>query len=371
MGSARSFLDDRAVEIADGDTAVPFGYDELERVAREELPERVIEHIFASPGGGATRRANRRFDGWEIVPRVFRDVSDCSLETELFGEPAPAPVMLSPIGGQEIYHEEAELASARAAAALSVPFALSTAASRSIETVADTMGEAPRLFQLYWTEDWDVTASLVERAETNGYRGILVTVDFQTRRWIPEDIADPITIPDGPPVNLATDPVYAPGDGDSPWDLTTTWEDLAFLREQTDLPIYLKGIVHPADARLAVAHGVDGIVVSNHGARQTDGTIGTIEALPGIVEAVDGDLPVLLDSGVRWGADAFKALALGAEGVFVGRRYLLGLALSGERGVYETVHNLLAELESLVGLAGYRGVDELDRDVLRRADPPR
>ncbi len=371
MGPARSFLDDRAAEIAEGDPAVPFGYAELERAAREELPDRVVEHIFASPGSGATRQANRRFDDWKLVPRVFRDVSDCSLETELFGERVPAPVMLSPIGGQETYHEEAELASARAAADLSVPFALSTAASRSIETVADAMGEAPRLFQLYWTEDWDVTASLLERAEANGYRGILVTVDFQTRRWIPEDIADPITIPDGPPVNLATDPVYEPGAADAPWDLTTTWEDLAFLREQTNLPIYLKGIVDPDDAGLAVEHGADGIVVSNHGARQTDGTIGTIEALPGIVEAVDGELPILLDSGVRWGADAFKALALGADGVFVGRRYLLGLALAGERGVYETVHNLLAELESLVGLAGYTSVDELDRSVLHRTDRPR
>ncbi len=366
MGGPGSFLDERTREIREEDSIVPFEYDELEQLAREELPDRVIDHVFASPGSGATRDANRRFDDWSIVPRVFRDVSGCSLETELFGMDVAAPVLCSPIGGQATYHEDGELASARAAAELSIPFSLSTAASHSIEPIAETMGDRPRLFQLYWTADWEVTASLLERAASHGYGGIMVTVDFQARRWIPADIVDPITLTDGPPVNLATDPVYEHEERDGLFDLSVSWEDLSFLREHTDLPIYLKGIVHPADARLAVEHGADGIVVSNHGGRQTDGTIGAIEALPDVIEAVDGEVPILLDSGVRWAADTFKALALGAEGVFVGRRYLLGLALAGERGAYETMHNLLAELESLVALSGCTSVDEIDRSLLRR-----
>lgn len=357
-----SFLARRSAELRENGWTVPFGYEDLEREASESLPRRALENIHATPGLGATARANRQFDRWEIVPRVFRDVTECSLETELFGQQVPAPIALAPIGRQAIYHPDGERASARAAASLSVPFALSTVSSVSIETVAEEIGDAPRIFQLYWTEDWDLTAELLERAERAGYAAILVTVDFQARRWIPENIADS----EAPEFGTANANFAGNPEEDPAWDKTVTWADLSFLREHTDLPIYLKGIVHPEDARLAVEHGADGIVVSNHGARQTDGSIGTIGALPDVVDAVDGRLPVLFDSGIRCGADVFKALALGADGVFLGRPYLLGLALAGERGVYETVHNYLAELESIVGLAGYTSVDAIDRDVLRR-----
>ncbi len=363
-------MEGRVEEIRSGGATVPFGFEALRAAAREALPDRLFRHVRATPGSGSTAAANRGFDAWAIVPRTFRDVSDCTLGTELFGEQLPSPVMLAPIGRQAVYHPAGETATARAAGRLSVPFALSTVAARSIESVADTMGASPRVFQLYWPQDWEVAASLLERAEEAGYRGILLTVDFQGRRWVPEDVIDEAAPEFGAPLaNFRSDPVadYPPdGTGDPPWDRTASWEDLSALQDRTDLPIYLKGIVHPDDAARAVDHGADGIVVSNHGARQADGAIGAIRALPAVVEAVDGRCPVLFDSGIRHAADAFKALALGADGVFLGRPYLYGLIVNGETGVYETVHNFLAALESLVGMAGCRGLDEVDRGMLRK-----
>lgn len=357
-----SFFDRRATELRDREQSVPSSFEDLKQAAREELSTRAFDHLFATPGAGSTSRANRRFDRWEIVPRVFRDVTECSLETHLFGSTVSAPVAMAPIGRQAIYHPEAERASAAAGADLGIPFALSTVASTSIETVAETMGDAPRVFQLYWAEDADLTTQLVERAERAGYDAILLTVDFQARRWIPEDLADPDAPRFGTEnANFADEPIAEPR-----WDKTVNWDVLPLLNDCTELPVYIKGIVHPDDAALAIEHGADGIVVSNHGARQTDGSIGTIRALPEVVEAVDGTFPVLFDGGIRYGADIFKALALGADGVFVGRPYVLGLATAGYRGVYESMLNLLAEFESIVGLAGCTSIPEIDQGTIWR-----
>lgn len=364
------FFERRVHELETGEPVVPFQYADLEREALEQLPNRLANHVLATPGRGTTYDANRSFDRWQIVPRVFRDVTACTLETELFGQTLPSPMMLAPIGRQCAYHPMGEVASARAAEQLSVPFSVSSVASTPIETVANEMPTTPRLFQLYWPADWDVAGSLLERAEEAGYAGILLTVDFQAGRWVPEDICDPTSPNFGTTnANFATDPVsdYTPEQpGDPTWEKQADWEELAFLQGHTDLPIYLKGIVHPADAERAVASGADGIVVSNHGARQIDGAIGSIEALPRVIETIDGRIPVLFDSGIRSGADIFKALALGADGVMVGRPYLFGLTLAGEQGVYETAHNLLAELESIAGLAGCTAIDEIDRSILRK-----
>jgi len=367
--SADSVFERRKREIRAEGTAVPFDFDALERGAADALPDGSYAFAASAAGRGATRRANASdFERWRIVPRVLRDVADRDLSVDLFGRTLDAPVTLAPIGMQTAYDEAGELASARAAAALNVPFALSTPAGYSIEDVAEAVGDAPRYFQLYWTADRDVAASLVSRAEDAGYDAIHLTVDFQTDRWTPETLADTDTgLSTGRLANLETDPVAVRTGEETEGvgrDESLTWDDLGFIRERTDLPLVVKGIVHPTDARLAVEHGADGIVVSNHGGRQIDGSISTIRALPPIVEAVGDDATILLDGGVRGGADAFKALALGADAVSIGRPYIYGLALAGERGVYEVTHNLLAELDTILGLAGYTDVTEVDGAAL-------
>lgn len=372
-----SFFPRRRTEIVeDGECAVPPTFEALEQTAMDHLDPHVYDHVAGGAGTEDTKRANREaFRRFRIVPRVLRDVTERDLSIRLFGRKLPTPVLLAPIGTQTLYHEEGELASAAAAAALGVPFTLGTAASKSMEKVANVMDDAPRLFQLYWPSDWDITASLVERAEASGYDAIVLTVDSPLPKWRVRNLTNRY---DGwksiPKANLESDPVAADRvesseDGPGPTerlgkDTSITWEDLTFLREHTSLPIVLKGIVHPDDAKLAVRHDVDGVVVSNHGGRQIDGSIASLEALPAVVDAVDGEIPVLFDSGVRNGADAFKAIALGASAVFLGRPYIYGLAVAGERGVSDVVQNVAAELESIVALSGHTSIDEVDRSLL-------
>ncbi|RQG87889.1 alpha-hydroxy-acid oxidizing protein [Natrarchaeobius halalkaliphilus] len=367
--ASESPLERRLREIETERTAVPFDYDELERVALERLPSASASYVAATAGTGETGRANRReFDRWRIVPRVLRDVSDRSLGVDLFEKTLRSPLLLAPIGGQTKYHEDGELASVRAATELGVPFALSTASSYSIEDVAET-DDSNLLFQLYCTSDFDTTVNLLERAERAGYDGILLTVDFQVPRWSPETLSrtnDQLyasslaNLSADSPANSVSDTTADPLARDE----SLSWEDLSALTEATTLPIYLKGITHPEDARLAVEHGMDGVVVSNHGGRQVDGSIAAITALPHVADAVGADVPVLFDSGVRGGADAFKAIALGADAVFLGRPYLYGLTIAGQRGVYEVVHNVLAELDSVVGLSGYDSIANVDRSAI-------
>lgn len=369
-----SFFPRRRTEIVEEETAVPPSFEALERTVRDHLAPEVYDHVAGGAGSEDTKLANREaFRRWQIVPRVLRDVSDRDLSVRLFGREIPAPLLLAPIGTQALYHEEGELASATAAAGVGVPFTLSTAASRSIEAVAERVGDAPRLFQLYWPSDWDVTVSLVERAEAAGYDAIVLTVDSPLPKWRVRNLANRYSgWKEIPKANFESDPVVEartapPRDRSAESlskDASLTWEDLAFLREHTSLPVVLKGILHPDDARNAVDHDVDGIVVSTHGGRQIDGSIASLEALPGVVDAVDGEIPVLFDSGVRSGADAFKAIALGATAVFVGRPYIYGLAIAGERGVSEVVQNIAAELESIVALSGHSSIEEIDRSLL-------
>lgn len=382
---AAGFLRSRRQELADDGASIPLQYDELQRAAEEQLAVGPYAYTAGGAGTESTMRANREgFDRYRIVPRVLRDVSAVELSGELFGQTLPAPVGLAPVGSQRMYHPEGELATARAAAELGVPFALSTWSSTPIEAVAEAMGEAPRMFQLYWVGDWEVSASFARRAEQAGYDAILLTLDAQLPPWMPKPLATGYsTDDDAPKANFLSDPVVAETLGIDPdrWvasdeeaaravkasystDASLTWGDLDFLREQVDLPIVLKGILHPDDAARAVGEGVDGVIVSSHGGRRLDGAISAIEALPSVVEAVDGEVPVLLDSGVRGGADAFKALALGATAVFVGRPYVFGLSVAGQRGVYEAVANVLAELESVVGSAGFGSVGDVGPDAV-------
>ncbi|MEU0469553.1 lactate 2-monooxygenase [Amycolatopsis sp. NPDC006131] len=370
-----------------GGTKPPFTTDpaRLAESAREVMTPEAYGYVAGGAGSGATMDANRAaFDRWKLVPRMLTDATARTTSARVLGSELPAPVLLAPVGVQSIVHPDAELATARAAAALGLPMILSTAASRTIEEVAEASGDGPRWFQLYWPADSDVTASILTRAKKAGYTTLVVTLDTWTLAWRPRDL-DSAYLPFLKGEGLATplsDPAFrallekAPED-DMPsailrWVSLFTgtdhsWDQLPFLREHWDGPIVLKGIQHPDDARRAVDAGMDGIVVSNHGGRQVDGAIGSLEALPPIASAVGDRIEVLFDSGVRTGADILKALALGAQAVLVGRPWVYGLGHAGEDGVRHVLRSLLADLDLTLGLTGHRSVAELGPESLQRS----
>jgi isopentenyl diphosphate isomerase/L-lactate dehydrogenase-like FMN-dependent dehydrogenase len=362
--------------------SIPVDWAELEAAAEAAMDPRAAAYVYATAGTGATMRANRAaFERLRIVPRMLRDVADRDLSVELLGRRLPAPVGLAPIGVHGIVHPDGEVATARAAATVGLPLIASSAATRTIEEIAEAAGEAPRWFQLYWPNDDGLARSLVRRAEAAGYEAIVVTVDTYIPGWKPRDLQQawlPMLEGIGN-VNYLQDPVFRTAlDKPPEEDLgaaighylavyvnpSLTWDDLEKLREWTSLPIVIKGILHADDAREAARRGIDGVIVSNHGGRQVDGAIASLDALPGVVEAAGEDLAVLLDSGVRSGADVFKALALGADAVLLGRPYLWGLALDGERGVEAVLRMLLAEVDLTMALSGQAHVAELSADAL-------
>jgi lactate 2-monooxygenase len=364
---------------------VPVSADALEQKAKEVLERRAYDYVAGAAGGEQTARANREaFYRWRIVPRMLRDVSQRDLSVELLGGQLPAPVLLGPVGVQGIIHSEAELATARAAASLGLPSVLSTLSSRPLEQVAHSCGDGPRWFQLYWTTHPEVTASLLRRAEGSGYAALVVTLDTAILGWRERDLQHPylpFLLGEGL-ANFFTDPVFRslltrPPQEDPEaavrlWggicsNTALTWPDLGFLRRHTRLPILLKGILCAEDAERALENGVDGLIVSNHGGRQVDGAIAALDALPAVVNAVRGRVPVLFDSGIRRGADAMKALALGARAVLLGRLYIWGLAVGGEQGVREALLNFLADLDITLALSGHQSCRELDPGALALA----
>ena len=364
---------------------LPIAWAELEEAARESLDERAIAYIFGGAGSEDTMRANlEAFRRWRIVPRVLRqDLSVRDLSVDLLGTRIPAPVLLAPIGVQTLVHEEGELASARAAAALGLPVITSTASATPLEEIAAANEDGPRWFQLYWPNDDELAGSLIRRAEAAGYTAIVLTVDNYLPGWKPRDLQQAY-LPFLEGVGIAqylSDPVFRSGLEQAPEEdigaavghflgvfanPRLTWERLEWLRGATTLPIVVKGILHPDDAREARERGVDAIVVSNHGGRQIDGAIASLDALPPVLDAVGEGLAVLLDSGIRSGADAFKALALGADAVLVGRPYLWGLALDGQAGVETVLRGLLAELDLTMTLSGFTRASEIDSSALRQ-----
>ncbi len=368
---------------------LPFTYPEWEAAAIEQMDDRAVGYVAGGAGLERTMSANTRaFDRWQFVPRMMRDISHRDTRIELFGHTYPSPILVAPVGVQSIIHDQAELATARAAAGLDVPFIASTASSFPMEEIAEVSGDAPRWFQLYWPSDRNVALSLVERAMRRGYTAVVVTLDTKELAWRPRDLMTAYLpfIHQVGVANWFNDPEFLklldePVE-DNPiaailqWVATfkstaLTWDDLDWLRHQTSLPILVKGIQHPADAKLAVQHGADGIVVSNHGGRQIDGAIGALTALAPCVDAVGPDVPVLFDSGVRSGADVAKAVALGARAVLVGRPWCWGLGLDGEAGVRHVLRSLLAEYELTLGLLGLTRTSELDSGVLiRDGDAP-
>jgi lactate 2-monooxygenase len=362
---------------------LPMAWAELEQRARESLDGRAVAYVFGGAGSEDTMRDNlEAFRRCRIVPRVLRqDLSVRDLSLELLGTGMPAPVLLAPIGVQTLLHDEGELASARAAAALGLTLITSTASATPLEEVAEANGDGPRWYQLYWPNDDDLAASIVRRAEAAGYTAIVLTVDNYVPGWKPRDLQQAY-LPFLEGIGIAqylSDPVFRSGLEKPPEeDLgaavghflgvfanpALTWERLEWLRGTTSLPIVLKGILHPEDAREARERGVDGIIVSNHGGRQIDGAIASLDALPPIVDAVGDDVAVLLDSGIRSGADVFKALALGARAVLLGRPYLWGLALDGQNGVETVLRCVLAELDLTMALSGCTSPAEIDSSLV-------
>jgi L-lactate dehydrogenase (cytochrome) len=363
----------------------PIDFASLEAKAREAMTAEAFGYVAGSAGLERTERANRAaFDNWRIVPRFLRNVGERDLSTTILGTPFPAPIALAPVGVQGIVHPEAELAVARAARSLGIPMVLSTVSSYRMEEVAETLGDSPKWFQLYWPRDGEVAASFLKRAKAAGFSTLVLTLDTFILAWRPRDLVTaflPFLRRLGV-ANYESDPAFVaglPGPAEEHpdasvlhWasmfgDPTKTWDDLRWLRDQWEGPIVLKGVLHPDDAVTAADAGIDGVVVSNHGGRQIDGEIASLEALPAIVDAVGDRMTVLFDSGIRTGSDVMKAVALGADGVFLGRPYVYGLGVGGEDGVRHVLRSLLAELDLSMALAGLARLDELNRSVLRPA----
>ncbi|CBF78386.1 hypothetical protein AN8587.2 [Aspergillus nidulans FGSC A4] len=379
------------------DTKPPVTFDPLawEALAKERLSADSFGYVWGSAGTRQTDDNNRAaFKKWGIVPSRLVKANFTNLKTTLFGDEYEYPLALAPVGVQRIFHQEGESAAAKAAGEEGVTFILSTATSTSLENVAKANRDGPRWYQLYWpsNEHHDITASLLKRAKENGYKVLVVTLDTYMLGWRPSDLDNgynPFLRNDNIGVEIGfSDPVFRKrfkekhgaeveedvGKAAQEWAHTIFpgtshgWEDISFLKEHWDGPIVLKGIQTVADAKRAIEVGVHGIVVSNHGGRQQDGGVGSLEVLPEIVDAVGQKIEVLFDSGVRCGADIAKALALGAKMVLVGRPYVYGLAISGQEGVRHVIRSLLGDLQLILHLSGVPDISsrKLNREVLRR-----
>jgi lactate 2-monooxygenase len=398
---------------------VPASYQRLEVAAQAAMSPEGYAYVAGGAGTEETMRENRAaFERWRIVPRMLRDVSVRDTAVDVLGTSMASPFFLCPIGVLELAHRDADVGVARAAASEGIPFVFSNQASRPMEETAKAMGDAPRWFQLYWSTSDELVASLVSRAERCGCSAIVLTLDTTMLGWRIRDLdlaylpflrgkgiaqytSDPVFVdalqetlrqeaPPGGRITLAAIGTLVAQAGAYPGGRlanvrsglaraavrrfsetysrpSLSWDDLAFLRDRTKLPIILKGVLHPADAVAAVEHGMDGVVVSNHGGRQVDGAIASMDALPAIVDAVDGRVPVLLDSGVRSGADAFRAVALGAAAVGLGRPYVWGLAAGGETGVREVIRNMRADFDLTMGLSGVASTRDIGRDNVTRS----
>ncbi|MFE7225810.1 alpha-hydroxy-acid oxidizing protein [Nocardioides sp. NPDC057577] len=399
---------------------VPTEPSALAEAAHRAMSKEAWAYVDGGAGQQRTLAANTAaFDHFRLVPRMLTNVETRDLRTTLFGVDMPAPLMLGPVGVLELAHPRAEHEVAAAARATGIPMVISTQASVPMEEVAEDLGDTPRLYQLYWSKDESIVESFVRRAEAIGSDALVVTLDTHMLGWRTRDL-DLGYLPFARGLGIAqytSDPAFRalveqrisagsgtsvrPGLREIPSALTAVasmaqhhpgklvdnlrsgharaavetfldvfsrsdliWDDLDRLREMTDLPIVLKGLQAPEDARRALEHGVDGIIVSNHGGRQVDGAIASIDALPSIVDEVDGRIPVLFDSGIRSGADILKALALGADAVLLGRPYVYGLALAGAAGVQAVLEHMIAELDLSLGLVGCRSVEEIGRELL-------
>src|SRR5260221_1386258 len=321
------------------------------------------------------------FGHWRLRPRMLTGNAVRDISVEVLGMRSPAPFFLAPIGVLSIAHEAGEVGVAQAAKSSGVPIVLSSAATHSLEEVAET--GAPRWFQLYWVNDREICASFVQRAEAAGYAAIVVTLDTLTLGWRPRDLRQaylPFIKGEGCG-QYFSDPVFLSRLDKTPEEdmltaaammlatfpnLGLTWDDLDWLRGQTKLPILVKGVLAADDAAFALQHGVDGVIVSNHGGRQVDGAVGALDALVEVRDALP-EAVVLMDGGIRCAADVLKAMALGADAVLLGRPYAYALPVGGQRGVEELIQNLMAEIDLKLALAGGHSIRDLDRSWLTEA----
>ncbi|GAM89658.1 hypothetical protein ANO11243_076970 [Dothideomycetidae sp. 11243] len=370
----------------------------LEAQAKASMSLTSYNYVAGGAGERATMDANRlAFRTWKFIPRMLRPAASAGkrdLSTTMFGTKYTTPVVLAPVGVQSIFHPCGEEGIARVAAKLKLPFTMSTAASCDIETLAKANGDGDRWYQLYWPQDDDITLSILSRAHKAGFKVLLVTLDTWTLCWRPWDLDQgyiPFMLGTGNQVGFS-DPVFRErfaelSGGKKPeedvtnaslaWQKGTfsgeahSWEHVKLLVDNWPGPVVLKGILHPADARKAAQMGVKGVVVSNHGGRQLDGSVASLEMLPEIVDALaDTGVEVLFDSGIRTGVDIMKALSLGAKGVLVGRPWVYGMGIAGEKGAEAVLRGLLADLDQSMGLAGVASVSELGREWVRRCHYP-
>jgi len=364
---------------------LPLSVEQLESAARARMSPEHYEWVAGAAGNGDAAAENvRAFDRWKIVPRMLQDVATPDCGVQLGTTYLPCGCMVAPIGVQQASHIDGEKATARGAAEAGWPMIVSTVSTFPMEEVAAAAPDGQYWFQLYWSSEPDLNRSLLDRAKAAGYQAIVVTLDTQRLGWREGNLQQGF-LPFLRRVGLAnyiSDPVFrsrlprAPEDCrdeevaavyfDVFSDLAHTWEDLRELREATDLPLWIKGIQHPDDVAKALDQGVHGLIVSNHGGRQVSGGIATLDVLAEVVEAVDGRVPVLIDSGIRRGSDVFKAKALGANAVLIGRPFMWALAVGGARGVADYLQNFAADVELNMTLAGRNRLNDIERNDVRQ-----
>ena len=365
---------------------IPTNFAGLEQRARDVMTPEAWAYVAGGAGLERTMEANSSaFDRWRIAPHMLAGAAQRDLAVSLFGRALPAPVLTAPIGVLDLAHAHADAGVARATAKLGIPMIFSSQASTSMEQVAAEMGAAPRWFQLYWGKNDALARSFISRAEAVGCEAIVITLDTTLLGWRPQDLdqgylpflrargiaqytSDPVfrsLLPEPPEANpLAAAAMFTQVFSEP----ALTWERIRQIRDWTRLPVLLKGILRADDAKRAVQEGFDGIIVSNHGGRQVDGAVGALDALPEVVNEVGGKVPVLFDSGIRSGADIFKALALGAAAVCVGRPYVYGLALGGDHGAHAALNNLIAELDLTMHLTGCAAIKDIGPRLLRKVE---
>ncbi|HXN02017.1 MAG TPA: alpha-hydroxy-acid oxidizing protein [Candidatus Dormibacteraeota bacterium] len=362
-----------------GADELPLDPDEWESRAKAVLEPGPFDYVAGGAGGESTMRANLdAFARWRLRPAMLAGNRERDLRVSVLGTVSPTPFLLAPIGVLSAAHSDGDLAVARAAAATGVPWVVSTAASTPMETIAEAMGAAPRWYQLYWVNDREVVASLLQRAEAAGYAAIVLTLDTLQLGWRVRDLRHaylPFILGEGI-AQFTSDPVFRSRLSVSPEEdprgagaamvgmfsnLGLRWDDLAWLRERTRLPLLAKGVLRADDARRVMDAGFQGVIVSNHGGRQVDGAVAALDALVEVRDALGDNAVVLMDGGIRRGADVIKALALGANAVLLGRPYVYGLAVGGQAGVERVIRQLMAEIDLTLALIGGHDVKDLDR----------
>ncbi|WP_082180425.1 alpha-hydroxy-acid oxidizing protein [Acidiplasma cupricumulans] len=361
---------------------LPISIEDWRRIAMETLNKNAWGYLEGAAGNEDTMNENRKaFLRYYIRPRYLRNVEGRDISIELFGKKFDTPFILAPIGVQSILHKDAEMATARAAANLKMPFVLSTVSSVSIEDIAKENKNSEKWFQIYPGRDKKIMKSMIERADNSGYSAIMVTVDTTMLGWREIDLKNAyLPFLEGEGIaNYLTDPEFRSRLGKNPEDNIQdaieeflfvyvnpgfTWEDFSEIRKWTDLPLIIKGISSYMDVKKAFELKADAVVISNHGGRQVDGAIPSIDALNEITGNNKINGSILFDSGIRHAADAVKALALGAKAVLIGRPYAYALSVAGQRGVECYMNYLRSEMDLEMGLAGYSSIKELNRDCI-------